>query len=102
MTTRPRRHVLGYFANTRFDIRHWWLDPWATTEWPQTLVTPLFVGGPADGKRGEPIVRCKLPLQINIPVLAGAAIAGDINASCFGSVTYKLGPYVDAFTVEYR
>ncbi len=85
-------------------------DRWATP-WPRTLVTPLLVGGPGDGKRLEPRPRHTLPLRIQIPVAKGikvlvAAFDEDMNAALeappFGRVTYRLGPYRDAFTVEYR
>lgn len=83
-------------------------DQWATP-WPQTLVTPLFVGGPADGKRDKPRPRCELPLAIRIPTHDSPPMTveflGDVHEVVlphFGIVTYRMGPYVDAFTVEYR
>ena len=85
-------------------------DPWATP-WPQTLVTPVFVGGPADGHSDAPRPHCELPLQIQVPVAKGikalaAAFDDDINAALeappFDAHIYRLGPYRDAFTVEYR
>jgi hypothetical protein len=95
-------------------------DQW-TTLWPQTLVTPVFVGGPADGKRDEPRQRWRLPLRIEVPVMPRLAVAyrgvvaGPLKALLevndpyvevrevnFGVHVYRLGPYRDAFTVEYR
>ena len=80
-------------------------DPWATNEWQRTLVTPLLVGGPGGGKRLEPRPRYELPLQIQVPVppnIRVASVKGGIETPRFGKVIYHLGPYVDAFTVEYR
>ena len=85
-------------------------DQWATL-WPQTLVTPVFVGGPADGKRDKPRPRHELPLEIRMPVLGEAAgwmtteLLEDVHEAVLprlGIVTYRMGPYRDAFTVEYR
>ncbi len=84
-------------------------DPWATNEWHRTLVTPLFVGGPAGaGHRGKPMPRCELPLRIKVPVIekgllkVRAASEPLLTRPPIGSVTYRMGVYRDAFTVEYR
>ena len=86
-------------------------DPWATNEWQRTLVTPLFVGGPAHGKTDEPRQRHALPLRIEMPAMRAAVEAflddhpDDPHIEehfAFDSYVYRLGPYHDAFTVEYR
>jgi hypothetical protein len=84
-------------------------DPWATNEWQRTFVTPLFVGGPADGKRDEPRPRHALPLRIEVPVVeADGSEWEDLDDPhveqhfAFDRYVYRLGPYRDAFTVEYR
>ncbi len=81
-------------------------DTWGR-EWQRTLVTPLFVGGPGDGKRLEPRPRCELPLRIRVPVLEKGLKVRTADEPLptrppIGSVTYRMGVYVDAFTVEYR
>lgn len=84
-------------------------DQW-TTPWPQTLVTPLFVGGPRDGAMLERLPRWQLPLAIRVPApgalnLVTAEFVEDVHDALlpqFGIVTYRMGPYRDAFTVEYR
>jgi hypothetical protein len=84
-------------------------DPWASNEWQRTLVTPLFVGGPADGKRDEPRPRHGLPLRIELPLADFVEVSwlGDNDPHveqhfAYDSWVYRLGPYRDAFTVEYR
>jgi hypothetical protein len=78
------------------------------TLWPQTLVTPLLVGGKGDGKRLEPRPRHSLPLRIRVPVIEKGLLKVQAASDPLptrppiGSVTYRMGPYVDAFTVEYR
>ena len=86
-------------------------DPWATNEWQHTLVTPLFVGGPADGKTDFRRPRHALPLRIETLAMRADVQAflddnpGDPHIERYFDVdvyVYRLGPYRDAFTVEYR
>ena len=85
-------------------------NPWATNEWHRTLVTPLFVGGPYDGEKDDPRPRHELMLRFQVPLLDGPNEVRwrDLNDPhverlfAFDAYVYQLGPYVDAFTVEYR
>ncbi len=53
--------------------------------WQRTVVTPLMVGGPADGETKPVIPRCFLPDRITTAP----------------GVWYRIGVYRDAHTVEY-
>ena len=84
-------------------------DPWATNEWHRTLVTPVFVGGPADGNHDEPRPRCELAARISMPiVVADEILWEDLNDPhveqrfAFDVYVYRLGPYMNAYGVEYR
>ena len=83
-------------------------DPWATNEWQRTLVTPVFVGGPRDGAILARRPRHSLPLAIRVPMpgtTMTAEFVEDVHEAArphLGIVTYRMGPYRDAFTVEYR